>query len=96
MGIRSRRGLHGDEVSIAGGHAVNGVTESEPYIAPCGDGDACSFPTPVKMPDGDYYMLGDNRGVSDDSRYWGPVPSVWIIGTVVRCSDLRTVCHPVR
>lgn len=87
----------GDEVSIVGGHAVvNGVTENEPYIAPCGDVDACNFPTPVKVPAGDYYMLGDNRSVSDDSRYWGPVPSAWIIGTVVRCSDLRTVCNPVR
>ena len=40
--------------------------------------------------------LGDNRGVSDDSRFWGPVPSGWIIGTVVHCALLDTVCHPVR
>jgi signal peptidase I len=25
-------------------------------------------------------MMGDNRGASDDSRYWGPVPRGWIIG----------------
>ena len=25
-------------------------------------------------------MMGDNRGESDDSRYWGPVPREWIIG----------------
>ncbi len=26
-------------------------------------------------------MMGDNRGDSDDSRYWGPVPQSWIVGT---------------
>jgi signal peptidase I len=25
-------------------------------------------------------MMGDNRGDSDDSRFWGPVPTSWIIG----------------
>lgn len=87
----------GDTVAIVNGHAVvNGVTETDPYIKPCAGGDAtCNFPTPVRVPAGDYYMLGDNRGTSDDSRYWGPVAGAWIIGTVVRCSDLRTVCHAV-
>ena len=88
----------GDTVAIVGGHAVvNGVTENEPYIDPCIESaTTCSFPAPVRVPAGDYYMLGDNRGTSDDSRYWGPVPGAWIIGTVVHCSDLRTVCHAVR
>jgi signal peptidase I len=87
----------GDMVAIVDGHAVvNGVTESDPYIEPCTGGeDTCNFPTPVRVPAGDYYMLGDDRGTSDDSRFWGPVPGAWIIGTVVRCSDLRTVCHAV-
>jgi signal peptidase I len=87
----------GDEISIVAGHAVvNGARESEPYTARCGAGAACSFPTPVTVPSGEYYVLGDNRGVSDDSRFWGPVPSAWIIGTVVHCSLLDTICHPVR
>ena len=88
----------GDTVAIVNGHAVvNGFTENEPYIRPCGAGaTTCSFATPVRVPAGDYYMLGDNRPVSDDSRFWGPVPGAWMIGTVVRCSDLRTVCHAVR
>ena len=88
----------GDTVAIVDGRAVvNGVPRSEPYIDPCtGDATTCSFPDPVRVPAGDYYVLGDNRGVSDDSRFWGPVPGAWMIGTVVRCSFLRTACHPVR
>jgi signal peptidase I len=26
-------------------------------------------------------MMGDNRGFSDDSRFWGPIPQPWIVGT---------------
>jgi signal peptidase I len=33
-------------------------------------------------PRGEYFMLGDNRGDSDDSRFWGPIPGSWIIGEV--------------
>jgi signal peptidase I len=87
----------GDVISIRGGHVIrNGVPESDPYIAPCQGGDACTFPTPVRVPAGEYYLLGDNRGVSDDSRFWGPVPSTWIIGTVVHCALLDTLCRPLR
>jgi signal peptidase I len=87
----------GDLIAIVDGHVLrNGVRESEPYIAPCETDAACSFPAPVRVPPDEYYLLGDNRGVSDDSRFWGPVPSAWIIGTVVHCSLLDTICHPVR
>lgn len=84
----------GDTIAIVDGHALrDGVALDEPYVAPCGGATGCSFSTAVKVPPGDYYVLGDNRGVSDDSRYWGPVPSSWIIGTAVRCTVLGTVCH---
>jgi signal peptidase I len=87
----------GDLISIVDGHAVrNGLRETDPYIAPCAPGSACSFPTAVRVPPDEYYLLGDNRGASDDSRFWGPVPRAWIIGTVVRCFLLDTVCHAVR
>ena len=41
---------------------------------------SCTFPKTITVPAGDYYMMGDNRGNSDDSRYWGPVPQSSIIG----------------
>jgi signal peptidase I len=34
----------------------------------------------LHLPKGEYYVMGDNRGDSDDSRYWGPVPSNLIVG----------------
>jgi signal peptidase I len=42
----------------------------------------CNFPKPIVVPAGDYFMLGDNRRASDDSRFWGPVKRSWIIGVV--------------
>jgi signal peptidase I len=86
----------GQAVAIINGHAVvNGIREEDPYIAPCRDDVTCNFPTAVRVPAGQYFVLGDNRGSSDDSRFWGPVPAASILGTVVHCSTLGTVCRPV-
>ena len=71
----------GDRISIVNGHVIrNGVREKDSYIEPCGDSSSCNFPTPIVIPPGHYFMMGDNRGVSDESRFWGPVPAQWIIG----------------
>jgi signal peptidase I len=77
-------GLPGDRLSIKDGHPVINGKEltDEPYITPCTDSTSCNMPHTIVIPRGDYYMLGDNRGDSDDSRYWGPVPLSWIIGEV--------------
>jgi signal peptidase I len=71
----------GDVISIVNGHVTrNGVREKDSYTYQCGSGPDCNFRTPIKIPPGDYFMMGDNRGESDDSRFWGPVPDSWIIG----------------
>jgi signal peptidase I len=75
-------GVGGDRLSIRGGHVYrNGKREADSFIAPCGNGFGCDFPGTITVPKGSFYMMGDNRGESDDSRYWGPVPKKWLIGT---------------
>lgn len=70
----------GDRLYIEDGHAVvNGEEADEDFIRPCRSGD-CDFPEEIVIPPDHYFMMGDNRGASDDSRYWGPVPRDWIIG----------------
>jgi signal peptidase I len=74
-------GLPGDRLSIVDGHVFrNGVKENDSFTIPCDGNSACDFPAPIVVPKGDYYMMGDNRPDSEDSRYWGPVPKAWIIG----------------
>jgi signal peptidase I len=74
----------GDTISIKGGHVYrNGVREKDGYISHTCDGQegrGCNFMTPITIPPGHWFMMGDNRGESDDSRFWGPVPRDWIIG----------------
>jgi signal peptidase I len=71
----------GDRISIVGGHVIrNGKREKDSYIEPCGDDSSCSFPKTITVPPDHYFMMGDNRGASDDSRFWGPIPAKWVIG----------------
>jgi signal peptidase I len=74
-------GVPGDRIAIRGGHVYrNGVAEKDSYIAQCGGGGSCDFPSPITIPKNEFFMMGDNRGESDDSRFWGPIRKSWIIG----------------
>lgn len=71
----------GDKIAIRDGHVVlNGKLQKESFIRECQIGSACDFPTAVTIPAGHWFMMGDNRGESDDSRFWGPIPRSWVIG----------------
>jgi signal peptidase I len=74
----------GDAIAILNGDVWrNGVRAHEPFAARCGAaGAVCNFPASARVPADHWFLMGDDRGISDDSRYWGPVPSAWIIGKV--------------
>ncbi len=73
----------GDTVAIRDGLVIrNGKPLDEPYAQRCKD-TACQFPDETTVPKGHLFVLGDNRGASDDSRFWGPVPEDWVLGRVV-------------
>ncbi len=70
-------GLPGDVVEIKRGRVyVNGVARVEPYLTK----EYLGSMAPQKVPHGSYFVLGDNRRASNDSRDWGPVPADNLIG----------------
>ena len=74
-------GLPGDRLSIVNGHVYPQRQAREGLLhGPCIGAAECNFHKTFTVPKGDYYMMGDNRPDSLDSRYWGPVPKAWMIG----------------
>jgi signal peptidase I len=70
-------GLPGDEIKLVDGVVfISGrpLQEVHPMRR-----DNCNF-GPVKVPAGHYFMMGDNRAESADSRYWGFLPRAKIVG----------------
>jgi signal peptidase I len=84
-------GLPGETISLFGGQVyIDGRRLPEPWLPadvqdstqPGPSGTSYSLQRPFKVPAGDVYVMGDNRGVSCDSRYWGPIPESSIVGKV--------------
>ncbi|MDA8262918.1 MAG: signal peptidase I [Actinomycetota bacterium] len=74
-------GLPGETIWSSKGHVyIDGKMLSEPYLPP---GDLTYHIKRQTIPKGDYFLMGDNRGDSYDSRYFGPVPGSLFIGKVV-------------
>ncbi|MEP6817631.1 MAG: signal peptidase I [Marmoricola sp.] len=75
-------GVGGDLIEIRDGVLyVNGRRHVEPYV------DARTVDSvyfgPVRVPHGTVFVLGDNRADSEDSRTFGPVPTVDLVGRVL-------------
>lgn len=74
-------GLPGDRISTAAGHVeINGIPLAEPWLPA---GTITSGITPQRIRHGEYFVLGDNRGLSADSRIFGPIRSKAILGKVI-------------
>ncbi len=71
-------GLPGDTVEGRAGQVyVDGQVLAEPFLPP---GTTTSRFGPVKVPAGDLWVMGDNRGSSCDSRVFGPIPESSVVG----------------
>jgi signal peptidase I len=71
----------GDRLKVLEGRVyINGKRQKDSFARLSPDCGTCNLPREITIPDGHYYMMGDNRGESADSREWGPVPKKWIIG----------------
>jgi signal peptidase I len=87
-------GLPGETISSVNGKIyINGKLLTVPWLPP-GPQDFTgplasdahpqfNMPGPVKIPAGEYYVMGDNRTDSEDSRFFGPIPKSLIVGRAV-------------
>lgn len=73
-------GLSNETIEINAGQVIiNGNQLTETYVNPQQNMSLVNFP-PLQIPAHQYYVLGDNRDHSSDSRIWGTVPEELIYG----------------
>jgi signal peptidase I len=76
-------GLPGDTIEMRDGAVVvNGTAIDEPYVhgLQTGCGNSCG---PITLGPDQYFLMGDNRSNSLDSRMFGPIPASQVVGRVV-------------
>ena len=53
------------------------------FTNPCGDGQGCTFQGTITVPDGSFFMMGDNRGAVRRQPLLGAGAEEWVIGTTI-------------
>ena len=88
-------GLPGDIINIDGATVyLNGVRLYEPYVVYQGNNSPHQHILAI-VPPNDFFVMGDNRAVSYDSRWWGFVPRNNLDGRVVGLYDSPGKTHPL-
>lgn len=86
-------GLPGETVTIKNGQVfVDDRLLPEPYRVNPAHGDMAAR----YVPHDQYFVMGDNRDVSDDSRYWGELPRTEIVGRAICCYWPPSQCQVLR
>ena len=87
-------GLPGETISSKDGHVyIDGKLLPEPWLPPGpqsytgalpdDQNPQFNMPGPVHIPAGEYFVMGDNRTDSEDSRFFGPIPKSLIVGRAI-------------